>query len=118
MVSYAVLNYYKIIEIGQENPRGGVKNWFRDNFELLRQQPEFSEEFEGFAKICDGEQPHEYIYKACRIAVAHAGKDSQSDPDDANELLRLHTAADVLRIFARHFIALELGVSDIKYSGT
>lgn len=118
MVSYAVLNYYKIIEIGQENPRGDVKNWFRDNFELLRHQPEFREEFEGFAKICDGEQPHEYIYKACRIAVAHAGKDSQSDPDDANELLRLHTAADVLRIFARHFIASELGVSDIKYSGT
>jgi hypothetical protein len=32
-----------------------------------------------------------------------ANKDSKSDPDDANELVRLHTAADVLRVFARHF---------------
>jgi hypothetical protein len=28
MVSYAVLNFYKIVEIGQKG-RGDVKNWFR-----------------------------------------------------------------------------------------
>jgi hypothetical protein len=117
MVSYAVLNYYKIIEIGQKNPRGDVKNWLRDNFDLLRQQTEYRDEFDRFAKICGGEQPHEYIHDACRIAVAHAGKDSKSDPDDANELVRLHTAADVMRIFARHFITSEFGISEVTYSG-
>lgn len=117
MVSYAVLNFYKIIEIGQQNPRGDVKNWFRDNFEVLRQQASYREEFERFAKICGDELPHEYIYDACRIAVAHAGKDSQSDPDDAHELMRLHTAADVLRLFARHFIESEFHISDVMYSG-
>jgi hypothetical protein len=60
---------------------------------------------------------HEYIYDACRVAVSHASKDSKSDPDDANELVRLHTAANVLRLFARDFIASEFGVSDMKYSG-
>jgi hypothetical protein len=64
-----------------------------------------------------GDSRHEYIYEACRIAVAHAGKDSKSDPDNANELVRLHTAANVLRIFARHFIASEFGVSESVYSG-
>jgi hypothetical protein len=29
MISYAVLNYYKVVEIGHKG-RGDVKNWFRD----------------------------------------------------------------------------------------
>jgi hypothetical protein len=117
MVSYAVLNFFKVVELGHQS-KGDVKNWFRDNFENLRQQNAYHEEFERFAKICNGEKPHEYIWKACRVAVSHANKDSKSDPDDANELVRLHTAADMLRIFARHFITSEFGISEIKYSGT
>lgn len=116
MVSYAVLNYYKVVEIGHKG-RGAVKNWFRDNVATLRQSGGFRDEFERFAKICGDEKPQEYLYKACRIAVAHAEKDSKSDPDDANELVRLHTAADVLRILARHFIASQFGVSDVIFSG-
>jgi hypothetical protein len=117
MISYAVLNFYKIIEIGQENPRGDVKNWFRENFEIVRKQPIYRYEFEKFAAISGNEPPHEYIYTACRIAVAHGGKDSKSDPDDANELVRLHTAADVLRILARHFIETVFNISDVMYLG-
>jgi hypothetical protein len=116
MVSYAVLNYYKIVEIRFKG-RGPAKNWFRDNFAILREQSAFRSEFEEFAKQCDGEQPHEYIYKACRVAVAHADTDSRSDPDDANELVRLHRVANVLRILARHFIAAEFGTSDAIFSG-
>jgi hypothetical protein len=52
---------------------------------------------------------------ACRIAVAHAEKYSKSDPDDANELVRLHTAANVMRILARHFVASAFGVSDVTH---
>jgi hypothetical protein len=116
MVSYAVLNFFKVVEIGHKG-RGDVKNWFRDNFDLLKQQPIHRSEFEKFLELCNGEQPHEYIYAACRVAVAHAGKKSKSDPDDANELVRLHTAADVLRVLARHFIASELKVSESIFSG-
>lgn len=117
MVSYAVLNYFKVVELGHQS-KGDVKNWFRDNFESLRQQSAYREEFERFTKICNSEEPHEYIWKACRVAVSHANKDSKSDPDDANELLRLHTAADILRIFARHFITSKFDISEVKYSGT
>jgi hypothetical protein len=117
MVSYAVLNFFKVVELGHKS-KGDVKNWFRDNFESLRQQNAYREEFERFAKICNGEKPHEYIWKACRVAVSHANKDSNSDPDDADELVRLHAAADMLRIFARHFITSEFGISEVKYSGT
>jgi hypothetical protein len=116
MVSYAVLNFYRLIEI-KYHSRGDVKNWFRDNFEILKNDPNHSDAFKRFSTICGNEKPHEYIYTSCRIAVAHAGKDSKSDPDDANELTRLHKAADVLRILARHFITIELKISDVTYSG-
>src|ERR1700730_1713924 len=92
-----------------------VKNWFRDHFEILKHDPNHSDSFNRFTAICGKEKPHEYIYKACRVAVAHAGKDSKSDP--ANELTRLHKAADVLRVLARHFITTELAISDVIYSG-
>jgi hypothetical protein len=116
MVSYAVLNFVKVIEVRHpgKNP---VKNWFRDNFDLLRQGPQHKAEFDRFAEICGSERPHEYIHKACRVAVAHAGEKFASDPDVADELTRLHTAAEILRLFARHLIKTELGVSDSLYSG-
>jgi hypothetical protein len=116
MVSYAVLNFFKVIEI-KHHARGEVKNWFRDHYALLKQEQNHKGIFDQFEKICGREKAHEYIYNACRIAAAHANKDSKSDPDDANELTRLHTAAEVLRIFARYFIKIELGISDVIYSG-
>lgn len=116
MVSYAVLNFFKVIEI-RYHGRNNVKNWFRDHYALLKQEPGDKDIFDQFTTICGNEKPHEYIYKACRVAVAHANKNSKSDPDDANELTRLHTAAEVLRFFARHFIETELGISDAMYSG-
>jgi hypothetical protein len=115
MVSYAVLNFFKIIEI-KNHSRGDVKNWFRDNFAILRREALYADAFSRFAEICADEQPHEYLYTACRVAVSHAGKDSKSDPDDANEVTRLHKAAEVLRILARHFILTDLGVSRVLYS--
>lgn len=116
MVSYAVLNYFKIIEI-KNHSRGDVKNWFRDNFAILTQDKRYKDELSHFAEIVGNEKPHEYIYKSCRLAVAHANKDSTSDPDDANELMRLHKAAQVMHILARHFIAKEFAMSDVMFSG-
>jgi hypothetical protein len=116
MVSYAVLNFFKVIEI-RNGSTGDVKNWFRDNFEVIRSDPANSDSFSRFAAICGNERPSEYIYRSCRIAVAHANKHSKSDPDDASELTRLHLAADVLRVLARHFIATQFGISDVLYSG-
>jgi hypothetical protein len=117
MVSYAVLNFFKIIEIKYAKlGTGAVKNWFRDHFEILKQDLRYRASFDTFVAICGGERPHEYIYNACRLAVSHAGKASKSDPDDASELTRLHKAAEILRILARHFILTEFGVSDVLYS--
>jgi hypothetical protein len=115
-IGQAVLNYYRIIEI--KNPiRGDVKNWFRDNFEVLRADAAHSEIVKRFLDHCGLKKPHEYIHESCRVAVSHANKDSKSDPDDAHEVIRLHSAADVMQLLARRFIEKEFAISKVMYSG-
>ena len=116
MVSYAVLNYFKIIEIKNKS-RGDAKNWFRDNFHILQQTSNNDELVNYFLTIIGNKKPHEYIYESCRTAVAHANEKSNSDPDDEIEIMRLHSAAEVIRILARHFIITEFRISEVLYSG-
>lgn len=115
-VSYAVLNFYKIIEI-RNHGKEHVRRWFRENFEALRQGHEETVDIKEFLALCGGEAPEKYIHNSCRIAVAHANKYSKSDPDDASEIDRLHKAARVMRLLARRFIKNEFGISDRLYSG-
>lgn len=117
LISYAVLNYYKIIELTQRH-RGATKNWFRNNFAYVRGLEHLKRSLDEFDKLRGTTEPHEYIYNSCRVAVAHAGKDSESDPDDASELLRLHTAADIMQVLARHCIEVKFSISDCIFDGT
>ncbi len=117
LISYAVLNYYKIIELTQRD-RGATRNWFRDNFDYARSFEYLKRPLNDFDKLRGATEPHEYIYKSCRIAVAHAGKDSKSDPDDASELRRLYVAARIMQVLARHCIEAELKISDCMFDGT
>lgn len=111
MVSYAVLNFYKVIELRHQG-RGPAKLWIRDNFDVVRSIYSFDRAFERLDQASAGQAKHEYLYTACRVAVAHGSAKSPSDPDDANEISRLHTAADVLRWMARHLIKTEMGIGD------
>lgn len=114
-ISYAVLNFYKIIEV-RNHGKETVRKWFQENFEALCQENPDNKDIEEFLKLCGGEKPQKYIHDSCRIAVAHGGKHSESDPDDATELVRLHTAARVMHLLARRFIRNEFALSDVIYS--
>lgn len=116
-IPYAVLSYYKIIELKYKS-RSDAKTWFRDNFEVLRQNQNLAESISVFEAACGAEKPHDHLYRACRVAVAHANKPFSTDPDDFHELRRLHGAADILHALARLFIQTELGMSDCVYDGT
>jgi hypothetical protein len=114
MISYAVLNYYKIIEI--RYPLGpDARDWIARNFPVVRDDPQDQHGIQEFLAACGNEPPERYIYRACRVAVAHASDKYPSDPDDASELRRLDNAADVMRRLARRFISVELGVSDSPF---
>ncbi len=117
MISYAVLNYYKIIEIHHE--RGPAsKKWVADNLGPILKDPDDQDGIATFLDACGTESPELYIYKACRVAVAHASHKNPSDPDEFAELRRLHTAADVMRRLARRFISVDLGFSASSFGET
>jgi hypothetical protein len=117
MVSYAVLNYYKIIEIRHHGWPTSTK-WVADNLPAIVHDPHDKEGISAFLAACGEEKPEMYIYAACRVAVAHVSPNRPSDPDDLTELRRLHVAADVMRRLARRFISNELGVSDCTFGET
>jgi hypothetical protein len=68
MVSYAVLNFFRIIEI-RHNGRAEVKVWFRDKIDQLRDQPLYKESIAEFLSVCADERPHEYLYRDCRLQL-------------------------------------------------
>lgn len=111
MVSYAVLNYYKIIEI-QHPGQPDSTQWVSQNLPAILNDSHNQHGIQTFVAACGQEAPETYIYAACRVAVAHASPNRVSDPDEAAELERLHNAADIMRRLARRFIIDELGFSD------
>lgn len=116
MVGYAVLAYYKIIELKYGND-SAQKEWLKENYKALKEQGFNPDVVASFEAKC-GNKPEDYLYRACRTAVAHANTPFSYDPDDVGEIRRLHIAADILRPLARKFIRDELGVSDVMYDGT
>lgn len=111
MISYAVLNYYKIIEIRHSGQPASIK-WVAENLPVVLNDPHDQHGIATFLAACGNEAPEMYIYAACRVAVAHVSPNRPSDPDDLLELRRLHNAADVMRRLARRFIHVELGISE------
>lgn len=113
MVSFAVLNYYKIIEIHHPG-KIASKKWVADNLPTVIDNTHDKENIKKFLETCGNEKPEDYIYLACRVAVAHASRDRLSDPDEASELNRLYNAAAVMRYLARYFIMTELEITEFS----
>jgi hypothetical protein len=117
LISYAVLSYYKIVEL-KHRRKSETRIWFARNYEALKDDQTLADEIARFESSRGTEKPGDYLYRACRVAVAHANKPYSSDPDDSGELRRLHVAARILRALARRFIRDELGVSECPYDGS
>lgn len=113
--SYAVLSYFKIIEIKHQDGQR-AKKWIARNYSLATSEPHDRARVQRFMDECGSQPPEEYIHGACRIAVAHASSKYPSDADDVVEIARLYLASYVLRLLARYLISRELGVSDRIYS--
>lgn len=117
MIPYAVLCYYKVVELKYKGRNEG-KKWFRDNFTSLEKNYNLTEGIDRFYRECGSEKVEDYLWKACRCAVAHANEPYSTDADDVHELRRLYVVADILRAFARMFIRQELAVSENIIDGS
>ena len=117
MIGYAVLSYFKIIEI--RHPEGSdVRKWLAANFPAVRDDPYDRHGIETFLTAIGDEKPEDYLWRACRLAVAHVSKRGPSDPDAADELHRLDNVADIMRRLARWLIRKELAISDNPMDGS
>jgi hypothetical protein len=118
-IGYAILSYYKIIELNFgdfEGPK--VRDWIAANYPALKADNTLAREVTDFEKERGNEEPQNYLSGTCRVAVAHSSVKNPSDPDELPELRRLHVAAHILRALARRFIRDELGVSECPYDGS
>jgi hypothetical protein len=113
LISYAVLNYYKIFEL--RYAKSSLTTWILDNLDRVRRSSD-DPEMNRFLAQCGTEPPETYIVRACRNAVAHARPSYRSDPDRADEIKRLYIAGDIMHRLARHFIKNEFGISTIIYA--
>src|SRR3546814_8903242 len=86
-----------------------IKPWIAAKFPLLGNGKD-DDRVTTLLAACGDEAVEEYLWKACRVAVAHVREKHPSDPDSADELGRLHTPAGIMRRLARYFIREELGV--------
>jgi hypothetical protein len=109
LASYAVLSYFKIIETRHDDGEKARK-WIGRAYPLVTTEHNDDLQLQDFVRSCGQETPENYIYKACRHAVAHASTKHPTDADEFSEVRRLYSAAHVLRLLARHFIAIELKV--------
>jgi methylamine utilization protein MauJ len=119
LIGYAILSYYKILELKYSDGKDEkVQKWIADNYPALKEDKNLAREIAAFEEACGDQEPHLYVARACRIAVARASAKHPSDPDDFHELRRLHVAARVIRALARRFISSELAVSDCFFDGS
>lgn len=117
LVSYAVLSYFKIIELRYPES-ATAKPWIANNLSIVLPTDPANQTAKQFYAAIGTQSPEQYLWKACRTAVAHASVKRPSDADESDEIRRLHVASHVLRGLARHLIRTEIGVSDILFSGT
>lgn len=119
LISYAILSYYKVLEIKFKDADGKkVREWIASNYPALKADKFLSHELAAFERECGNDEPQKYLNRACRVAVAHSSVDHPSDPDELIEIRRLHIAAKILRALARRFISEELRVSECPYDGS
>src|SRR3546814_19204840 len=91
MISYAVLSYFKVLEV--RYPEGKlIKPWIAAKFPLLGNGKDDARVTTLIA-ACGDDAVEVSLWKACRVAVAHVRDKQPSNPDSAEELGRLpHTA--------------------------
>lgn len=109
LVTYAVLSFYKVLEVrfrkGDQIPK-----WIARVLPDVRASHADEELWARFDRERGAESPEDYIRRAYRLAAAHASIGQPSDEDDTKELQRLTTGADVLRQLARALMIQELQV--------
>jgi hypothetical protein len=114
--SYSVLSFFKVLELGYRDAER-VKKWIKRTFPSILHDADGNDaRMNAFLNDCGAEATEDYIWNACRLAVAHASVKRPTDADDAIEIRRLNVASYVLQLLARRFISERYQISDSPFT--
>lgn len=116
IASQEVLSFFKVFESGFKHLRREeigpkTQKWIASVFTPACENtlPEYLKQFHEDRQETAVEK---YLYKNCRVAVAHASETYTSDADMSFETRRLAVAAEIMRALARHYIQTKFNFSD------
>ncbi len=98
---YSFLSFYKVINLVHRSGRD-QKAWIRDNIPSLAQDMQ-----DKAVKLAAEyhERIEDFLYISCRCAVAHAGEDSNMDPDNIEDSLRLQKGNPIIAALAEYMVS-------------
>lgn len=113
-VPYAVLGFYKIINVPYSSPADQI-DWIDRNVSSIH---------DDWAKECvkkislsaNGRTLGQYIYGCCRCAVAHSYSERESiDPDDLVQTRQLSLSLPIIKELSRKLMITELAISKDRW---
>jgi hypothetical protein len=107
---YRLLSYYKIINIGFQDPKDQMA-WINDN--LGKVHDEFGKRRRDHLSTTIPDIGN-YLYVQGRTSIAHAYSDPIKDPDVPVDVLTAIQDAELMQSLARVFIEDELGVLSLR----
>ena len=114
-IFYSILSYFKIFEF--YFPKHTDRNlWIDSNYEQAKKLSFTSNVIRGFGdwdkfiSFVDifGCSKGEYLYKECRLAIAHANKDPFTNPNIYSDYYEMYYAREVLKVLSWYLIIQKL----------
>lgn len=105
-VSYKFLSYFKILNVLLNGDKKHIE-WINNNLDKIKQAvngPRLEELLKSSANV------GEYLYGSGRCAVAHASNGVIVNPDNPEDLARLHGDLPIIKALAEHLIENEMGI--------
>ncbi len=106
---YSFLSFYKVIN-SRFGGKAEQKNWIRDNIGSVKDR-DAVKRLDELAPTFKGQPIQDYIWSACRNAIAHSHPDSiVVNPDDQNDIRRIRKDLPIIKALAKRLINVELGI--------
>lgn len=104
-IYYSFLNYYKVVELLNDNDGKKVEKWINENVEQICKAANI-DWYEKLVLVGKINNPSYYLYKTGRVAVAHVEytidkKSRPNSPDSPSDWARIETDLVVMRALAK-----------------
>lgn len=105
---YSFLGYFKILNI-RHSKGSDHAAWINNTLPKLANQFEVQKRISSLNNL-QGKSVGEYLWESGRCAIAHAHAQPLVDPENSEDLKRIHGDLSIIKALAEYFIEYELGI--------